>query len=681
MTGTEVDQRRSLIPLLLPLLLLAALIAGLILAPSAGVSARVPGQAPVQLDSGRVLDLTDSLSGAEANDLEKSSRALSSKSGLDLWIVLVDTFENPSDAQRWADTVATNNGLGPKQYLLAIAVEGRSFFLSAPANGPVSDDRLTQIEQDQIKPKLAQNDFAGAAQAAIDGLGGTGGAEGGGGWILLLILVIAAVAIVLFLVTRRRRTGTARSDAPQQRPLVELEREAGSALIAADDAVKTAEQELGFAIAQYGEDASTAFSRALEDARTSLAQAFTLKQKLTDDIPDTEQETRDWNIQIIELCTTSITALTNETAAFEELRKIETDAPALIQAVRTETDRAETGIAQAQSALAALNTRYAASALAPVADNVTQATERVAFAKNALGLAEQKLAADDRSAAAVAIHAAQEAAAQATGLTSAVTRHGEELAAASAQVTAQISDLEHDLAALRGLPEGSGRFAPIIDAAAQSVETARGDTDPIRALEKLGETDQALTQVLAEARGIQASAERQSSSLQATLVSAQSQLSAAEDYIVARRGAIGADARTALAEGGRSLVQARELAASDPATALTHAQRADALARQSLALAQRDVGGFSGGDGGMFGGGTGGNSGGGLGGAILGGIILNSLFGGGRGGGGSFGGGGSWGGSGGGRSSGGGRGGGGRSGGGNSSSGGRGRSGGGGGRF
>ncbi len=671
-TGTEAGSRRHIVFLLFPLLVLAALISGLVITPSASVSARVPGQTPVQLESGRVLDLTASLSGAEVTDLDKSSRALSSKSGLDLWIVLVDTFENPADAQRWADTVATNNGLGPKQYLLAIATEGRSFFLSAPSNGPISDERLTQIEQDQIKPKLAQNDFAGAAQAAIDGLGGGGNGGGGGGWILLLILVIAAVGIVLFLVTRRRRAGTARSDAPQQRPIAELEREAGSALIAADDAVKTAEQELGFAIAQYGEEASTAFARALEDARTDLGQAFTLKQKLTDDIPDTEQETRDWNIQIIELCTTSITALTNETAAFEELRKIETDAPALIQAVRAATDDAETGIAQAQSALTALNTRYAASALAPVADNVTQATERVAFARNALGLAEQKLAAEDRSAAAVAIHAAQEAAAQATVLTSAVTRHGEELSAASAQVAAQIADLEHDLAALRGLPEGGGRFGPVIEAAAQSVETARTDTDPIRALEKLGETDQALTQLLAAARGIQASAERQSSSLQATLVSAQSQLSAAEDYIVARRGAIGADARTALAEGGRSLVQARELAASDPATALTHAQRADTLARQSLALAQRDVGGFSGGDGGMFGGGTGGNGGGGLGGAILGGIILNSLFGGG--GGGGFGGGGGWGGSGGGGSRG-------RGGGGNGSSGGRGRSGGGGGRF
>ena len=80
-----------------------------------------------------------------------------------------------------------------------------------------------------------------------------------------------------------------------------------------------------------------------------------------------------------------------------------------------------------------------------------------------------------------------------------------------------------------------------------------------------------------------------------SLATARAQVQAAEDYLVARRGAVGPEARTRLAEAGRLLVEAEGLAPSDPAGALTTAQRAESLARTALSLAQQDVGGFGGG--------------------------------------------------------------------------------------
>ena len=114
------------------------------------------------------------------------------------------------------------------------------------------------------------------------------------------------------------------------------------------------------------------------------------------------------------------------------------------------------------------------------------------------------------------------------------------------------------------------------------------------------------------------------------------QVSAAEDYITARRGAVGADARTRLAEAGASLVHAQQLQGIDPQQALAYAQRANQLAAQAIQFAQQDVGSFERNQGG---GGGGGN----VAGAVLGGILINSLLGGGGGGrgrGGGFGGGG-----------------------------------------
>src|SRR5699024_9053970 len=102
-------------------------------------------------------------------------------------------------------------------------------------------------------------------------------------------------------------------------------------------------------------------------------------------------------------------------------------------------------------------------------------------------------------------------------------------------------------------------------------------------------------------RDEQQAAQRAQQQLGQLMLQAQAQVSAAEDYITARRGAVGADARTRLAQAGASLVQAQQLQAADPAQALAQAQRANQLAGQAIQLAQNDVGAFDGG--GMFGGG------------------------------------------------------------------------------
>jgi hypothetical protein len=131
------------------------------------------------------------------------------------------------------------------------------------------------------------------------------------------------------------------------------------------------------------------------------------------------------------------------------------------------------------------------------------------------------------------------------------------------------------------------------------------------------------------------------------LLAARSEISATQDFITTRRGAIGGEARTRLAEAQRHYDEAMATGQSDPVSALSHARQADALAEHAGELARSDVGAFS--DSGGLDESRGG--GGVLNGLILGGILIDSIFGG-RSGGGGFGGGGFGGGGGGGRSSG-----------------------------
>ncbi|KQM14241.1 hypothetical protein ASF83_15790 [Plantibacter sp. Leaf171] len=638
----------------------------------AGATAAL-ADSPVQLGSARIADSAGILDGSERAMVTDSIDDLASEHGVDLWVVYVPTFTDPSDAEGWANQTAEDNNLGPNQYLLAIATEDRAYYLSGYSSGPVSGDQLTEIEQRLILPQLRDEDWAGAGAAAAQGLGsavggGSTGAAGSGGstgWLtVLLIVVVAVVAVVLLVVfLRRRRVAAGQGPAPTGRagapvdpltttPIPELERLAGSALVQTDDAVRTSEEELGFATASYGEQATAAFTAALAGAKEQLTQAFALRQRLDDAEPDTEQQQRDWNIEIIRRCEHANHVLDEQAASFDELRALERNAPAAVEELRARTAAAEPAVQTARETVTALQARYTPDALITVLDNPSEAAERLTFATAAVADASARLAAGDSGEAAVGIRAAEEALDQSTQLTGAVKRLQADLTAAEQQVAARIAELDGDVAAAAGQADPTGGLAAAVastSATVAQVRTALGAANnPIALLARL---DAANAQIDGALQGVRTAAEQRQRAVAAlgqTLQTAQAQVSAAEDFVVSRRGAVGPEARTRLAEAGRTLVQAQGLAPNDPTQALSLAQRATSLAGQAVQLAQADVGQFqnqsAGGLDGMFGGGGQGGGNGMLG-AVLGGILINSVLGGGggggsRSGGGMFGGGG-----------------------------------------
>jgi len=604
---------------------------------------------PVTLGSSAeyVLDESGVLSSAQRSEAQSRLEQLKSDTGLDLWVVYVDEFTDPASAADWANQTADDNNLGVSQYLLAVATQGRAYYLSGDPGGPVSDEQLATIEQQQIQPALAQDDWLGAVDAAADGLtdavGGSGAAatgSGGTGWLTwLLVIVVVGIGIVLLVMfLRRRKKGavTAGPAGPPQPSVEELERRASSLLVATDDAIKTSTQELGFAKAQFGDAATTEFEAALATAQQSLDEAFGLKQKLDDHIPDSEQDTRAWNERIIALCEASNALLDEKAAAFDELRKLEQNAPEALARVHDAKAKAEASLDQATSRLQSLQTAYAPEALATVVDNPEQARQRLAFADEQLTAAEAAIGAGDGGEAAVGIRAAEEAVGQAMLLENAIDKLQSDLAEGERNATALVAELESDIAAASALPDTDGRIAGVIASTRQQLDAARAQLSgtakrPLAALQSLEAANTQIDTLVQGVRDAEAQAERARQMVGQVMMQAQAQVSAAEDYITARRGAVGAQARTRLAEAGASLARAQALQASDPQQAMQQAQRADQLAGQAIQLAQNDVGAFDAGSGGMFGGSQqGGQSGGGMLGAVLGGIVLNSVLSGGR---------------------------------------------------
>lgn len=642
-------------------------LAGLLAVPAGAAWA----ENPVTIPSGTNIVDDANVLGSRKGEVQDAIQKLLKDHKYNLYVVTVKTFTNPTDPAQWTQKVAELKSMGRADAVLAIAVDDGKFNFATNSNSPIRS-KQANISQNAVTANLAggKRDFA---QAAIDTASAIGDAAGGGSGNVSSgdgagagVLVGAGVVVAgggAYLYYRNRRKKAAGQDAssgsygPQGAELdplaslsvEELRRKSGSLLIEADDAIKTSEQELGFAQAQYGDSAVGNFTKALAEAKAHMTESFKLQQQLDDHIPDTEEQQRTWLGEIIRRSEAALASLQEQKADFDSLRELEKNAPQALAAVNAGAREADAKIASAERSLATMRSKYADSALTQVSDNIVQAKERLAFVQNASETAQQKLGEGESSLAAVAVRAAEESLHQTNVLLDAIAKVATNLDEARNGLEASVVDTSQDLAQAKAMiqsgahAELAGPVAAVEAALAQvKSEIQGGKIDPIATLQRVETAHQSLDQALTGIRDQQEQARRAQASLQQTIMSAQAQISATSDYITARRGGVGTEARTRLAESQRNLDYALSIARTDPVTALTYAQQAHALAAQAAQLAQADVEHFDGyanqgyGRGGMFGGG----GGGGLGGAILGGILINSILNGGHGG---WGGGGGWG--------------------------------------
>jgi len=559
-----------------------------VLVLGAGSAAAEP---PLRLDD-RVTDRAGVLAPNEVAEIQEAIELLRAENDVDLFVVFVESFDG-AGGEEWAHETAGLSQLGEEDALLAVAVGDRAYGLSVADGFPVDESRVDEIRTKDIEPRLSAEAWAGAAVATADGL-----RSGGGGGMGLGLAVVGGAVVVgagaYALHRRRRRAGEAapaRDLPPDEFPGVstaDLAYRASAALIEVDDAVRTSEQELAAARAHFGPDAVAAFAAALEQSRADMLRAFALRQQLDDDKPEDERATRALNAEIVRIATAADDRLDEQVEAFDALRGLEARAPEYVADLRTRLDGVRARLPQADAAWAALQARYAATALEPVYGDLGQARELLSAAEAELAEAQQGLA-GDTAATVVDGRAAEDAITQAETLLDGIARRGSELAGAAEQVPAARAEVELDLAEARALPGDA--VAPVVaraTAALAAADEAAGGPlpDPMAALRLLGEAGTALDRGIADARAAAERERKAAAALEQAVLTARSSIAAAEDFVATRRGAVGAPARTRLAEARRHLEQA---GGPDPVAALREAQQADALAQEALRLAQADV--------------------------------------------------------------------------------------------
>lgn len=591
-------------------LLAAILMIATLLAPSA--TAEPPFRLP-----DTVTDNAGVLSERQLADVQKSVDQLYSERHVRLWVVFVESFA-PQGAVGWAQQTRTISDLSNEDAILAVATGQRSYaFLVPSAAAGGSSTKVDDIRRDRIEPALRNSDWVGAATAAATGLSNLGKSGGkGGGLSLIPMVAIAGIGLLviaaLMLWSRRRRAKRHEADVAAAKnidptdvaalasvPIGALDDLSKSIVVQVDNAVRTSANELVLAVEEFGDTQTAPFAAAVDNARTTLKQAFAVRQKLDDDVPEPLPERRDLLTRVVVSAAKANRELETQTTAFHQMRDLVLNAPERLDALTQQLVNVTSRVEPSQQTLTALHSEFAESALASVARNVNAAKERLGFADEAItkgrALAAKPVAGEVGELV-DCVRGGESALQQANTMLDAVDSAASDIRRAVTTLPSAIEDIQRGITqAATQLAEGglakATELSAARDAAVKAVTAAQtdGTADPLGTFTQLTQADADLDRLLAGVAEEREAAERLSRAYETALFTAQSRVRSVSDYIDTRRGSVGPEARTRLNEAMRQLEAAQTKSKTNITEAIAHANGAALLAAQAQQLANDDV--------------------------------------------------------------------------------------------
>jgi len=594
---------------------------------------------PLTSLDGEITDRTGAL-GANTAEVQESLDRLANDTDFRLFVVIVETFDDFTP-DNWATQTAINTQLGDQDILLAIATIDHEFGISYYEYSGLTQTQLQNLMSNTQSAFdyaiTGRSDWATATIRSADYLRRMVGPTDTAGWaepLIILGVVAAAGVVLLALLARRRHTvdNAAIVDVDNQdletMSTDDLQKRATASLIGVDDAIKTDEQELNFAIAEFGREETKPFAAALDKAKADVRAAFQINQQLTDADPETEDQRREMLTRIIHICDGAAATLSEQTTAFDSLRKLSDRAPELLDRAEAQVGHVEGAIPGAHAEIQRLASVHSDAALASVVKNPDQATALVKDAREAIGTGREALKQGNKSGAVVAARGAQNAVDQAHVLVRAVSTAGTDLTTAQEALPGAVASLEADIAEAQRLSKivaaaGGQPVDPHIARAQRAIANANavisGGGDPIAALSEVQRAEADIDAALTPVRARDEADSRAKALLPTAIQRAALRIQSVSDYITTRRHLVGPEARTRVSEAVRLLNHGQALAATRPQDALAEVNRAENYANQAAAYAQQDLdSGLS-----MYGGGSD------LTGMMLGGILLGNMLGGG----------------------------------------------------
>ena len=447
-------------------------------------------------------------------------------------------------------------------------------------------------------------------------------------------------------------------------PYSVLEERAQEELTSTDASIRTADDELRLAIAEFGEDRARPFIRAMDHSKRTLERAFQLRSEIDSGTVRSDEERKAMLVDIVSSCGQADRGLDKQSDEFSRLRGLLIDSDRRLDELTQRIVSLRARLPEASSTLSELRTKYASDALASIADNVDIATEHLDNAERAVdrGRALAHQPAGEQGGLVEYIRTAEMTTGQADDLLTDIEQADERIAEARSNIRSLIDEITEELTEagkLRARASAQGaqfdfdkmdaiatevwdavEDARAIDAptgtsaaavttggepdesgstSAKSGELARTSADPLAMYKRLLEVDEKLDALLEQARDSDRDRNRALRVFDRTRDDAAAQIEAADSLISTRGQAVGSQARTLLSDAQRQLSQAQSLRTTDTRRAISEARHAGELGRRAEQAARNDIDDFTRRNQSYFGGG-------GNGGAFIAGMLISSLF-------------------------------------------------------
>ncbi|WP_435200106.1 TPM domain-containing protein [Janibacter sp. GS2] len=602
-------------------------------APAAGA----PGEAPFDLPE-QITDRADVLEDPDA--LQSELDDLAQEHDLQLFVVYVDSFDGESP-ESWTRETYETSGMGSNDVLLAVAVEDRRYGMWTTEDSGLDADQLSDVQTDHVEPALADEDWDGAVSAAAEGLGDGGGPS----FSTIFYLVVGGVfvigiAIPLLLSLRKKSSAAGTGTSPPVMAGVgtdQMRRDVSSALVDLDNAIRASGDELAFAEAQFGQQATRQFTVALEAARAKADEAFRIQQEL--DVARgagrlQEADERSRLSEVLELTRAADAELDAQEEEFTRLRDLEATVPQFLASLRTRISEVTDRVPVAQQELAGLAATHPRESLTTLTENLERARTLIDSAEGFVATGEDHVTADDRPSAVAAARAAEDALGKADSRLEFVLTARATLDDAVSALDEALASISSDLADAQRLGANDQVTVAAVGEAEHAVEVgtgARRGGDVLGALSALERAEHYLDNALLRYREDAERASERARLLDRRFQHVRDRLASAESELNSHRGQVGREPRADLREANRLLHQAEAARARDHDLAADQLSRAERLADRALQAVRSQRGPWDN-RGGGYGGGHGGRRGGiDVGSLVLGGILTGGF--GGRGGG------------------------------------------------
>ena len=146
---------------------------------------------PFRLED-QVVDQADVL--GDESDIDAALEELQTEDGIQLFVVFVDSFDG-MDTNAWMQSTEELSGLSGNDALLAVAVEDGAYGFDMPDGADVTRDEADQLAGQAVEPEFADGNWEAGVVAFAD-IVRTGEAPDSGGGGSGALLVIGAIAVV-----------------------------------------------------------------------------------------------------------------------------------------------------------------------------------------------------------------------------------------------------------------------------------------------------------------------------------------------------------------------------------------------------------------------------------------------------------------------------------------------------